>query len=446
MDVAQLLEPVLTGGVKDAHFFNGRILTADDLRTMQAAARQHDAQIARAMGEGVAHGLEVTVGGGSSTTQAVLHVEHGLAINALGERAYLQSAVDVALVPSTDDGSTPDGVFTICQPPTSGEFTNLGLYLFTIAPASGLDGHAPMVEVSSESVGTKCGSRYEVEGVTFNAVPLTLPTNATPDRSEARTLLATVEQQLTSASGGVNPSLEKLRNLVAHLCFGDDVEIDYARDLLTSTASATIGGWLQELLAQRVLSSCEVPLALIYWSKFGIEFVDMWAVRRRLHARRKPSVTWERLLAPTAAAEARLEQFQAHVDELRQGVSDPSTVAAATYFRYLPSAGILPLAGGSQSGFDLLTFFGATKHRKPAVIEGARVEQLLRDSLLFPSIDVNSAEHVWLYLVKENKQPVDNSTSPVPPYYVLFARGDMPYRGNAHFDVAHWDYASYALG
>jgi hypothetical protein len=34
VDVAQLLEPVLTGGIKDTYFFNGRILTADDLRTM----------------------------------------------------------------------------------------------------------------------------------------------------------------------------------------------------------------------------------------------------------------------------------------------------------------------------------------------------------------------------------------------------------------------------
>ena len=61
MDVAQLLEPVLTGGVRDTHFFNGRILTADDLRTMQIASRQHDAQLGLAIGDGVAHGLEVSV-------------------------------------------------------------------------------------------------------------------------------------------------------------------------------------------------------------------------------------------------------------------------------------------------------------------------------------------------------------------------------------------------
>src|SRR5438477_4882380 len=100
MDVAQLLEPVLTGGIKDTHFFNGRILTADDLRTMQAAARHHDAQLGRATGDGVAYGLDVSPapGGPNGDTSVVLHVTRGLALNLLGERAALPAAVDVALV------------------------------------------------------------------------------------------------------------------------------------------------------------------------------------------------------------------------------------------------------------------------------------------------------------------------------------------------------------
>jgi hypothetical protein len=121
-------------------------------------------------------------------------------------------------------------------------------------------------------------------------------------------------------------------------------------------------------------------------------------------------------------------------------------VAAQTYFRYLPPAGILPLAGPAQPGFGLTAFFGAMKKRTPAVIEGARVEALLRESLMFPEIDTGSAEHVWLYLVRDNKQPIDMGPPPAPLYYAIFARGDVPYFGNAHFDVAHWNYASFALG
>jgi hypothetical protein len=447
MDVAQLLEPVVAGGIKDTHFFNGRILTADDLRTMQAAARQHDAQLARAIGDGVAYGLQVSIAPASAGgSQVVLHVERGLALNPLGERAALSSAVDVALVQSPDV-QVPNGVFAVCEPPTDGEFTNLGLYLFTIAPVSGLDGHAPMTTLSSAGAGSTCGSRYEVEGVKFDMHPLTLPSDATPDRTLARELFALVEQQLDSApSGGISPTLSRLRNLVAYLCLGDDVVINYSRDLLVQPDPALVGGWLDELQSQRRISTCEVPLALVYWSKWGVEFVDMWAVRRRVQPRRRTFATWERLVEGTARAEARLEQFQSQVEDLRKRLANPPGAVAQTYFRYLPPAGILPLAGPAHAGFDLLAFFSGMTTRKPAVIEGARVEQLLRESLLYPPIDMASAEHIWMYLVRDNKEPIDLGPPPAPPYYVIFARGDVPYRGNAHFDVAHWDYSSYALG
>src|SRR5262249_60390177 len=94
MDVAQLLEPVLSGGIKDTHFFNGRILTADDLRTMQTAARQHDAQLGRAIGDGVAYGLEVSVGSiDSSTGRVALAITAGLAFNGVGQATAVLTSV-----------------------------------------------------------------------------------------------------------------------------------------------------------------------------------------------------------------------------------------------------------------------------------------------------------------------------------------------------------------
>src|SRR5205809_8714 len=115
MASANLLEAILTDGIRDTHFFNGRVLTADDLRTMQSASRQHDAQLARAIGDGVAYGLEVTLATSLSTAkQAVLHVERGLALNLLGERAALPVGVDVALIQSTD-APTPEGIFVVCE-------------------------------------------------------------------------------------------------------------------------------------------------------------------------------------------------------------------------------------------------------------------------------------------------------------------------------------------
>jgi hypothetical protein len=450
MDVTQLLEPVLTGGIKDTHFFNGRVLTADDLRTMQVASREHDAQLGRALGDGVAYGLEVSVasGGPGDATSAVLHVSRGLAVNRLGDRAALGGAADVALVKSTT-AEVAEGVFKICIPVTESVKTNLGLYLLTIAPASGLEGRAPMTELGAEGVAGKCGSRYEVEGVAFDCRPVALPSGDAPARIEARALFTTLQTQLpTLAKSAVSPGLYKLRNIAAHLMFGSDVADRDARDPLTSANGDIAGGWLQELRQQKRLTDCEVPLALLHWSIRGIEFVDMWAVRRRLAASPPPSPMLPWLLGARrlADAEARLKQFQDQIETLRNAHSAPQAIVATDYFRYLPSAGLLPLRGPQQKGFDLAAYFSTTKTRsKPAVIEGARLEMLLRESLWFPAVEMQNQELVWLYLVRQNKQPGDDLGADGPQLYAAFARGDMPYFGNAHFDVAHWDYSSYAL-
>ena len=453
MDVAQLLEPVLTGGIKDTNFFNGRILTADDLRTMRAAARQHDAQLGRAIGEGIVYGLDVSEAAGSAAdkTQAVLHVTAGLGFNWFGEPAALPAATDIRLLRKPNPGSTDDGIFTVCVPPTASEFTNLGLYLFTVAPVSGLEGRVPMTELSFEGVGTKCGSRYEIEGVKFGLTPLRLP-SGTPLRPDLNALFATMQSQVAALPPGrVSEEAFKLRNGVAHLCFGSDLLEQHLSSLWMGGTEGTPSashGWLHELRDQKVLASCEIPLALLYWSTRGVEFVDQWAVRRRPSASARTQKPWQisEDARHTTVAEARLWQFQDEIEAIQSGLSNPSATVATHVFRYLPPAGLVPLTGLGGTAFDLLTFFSATTKRKPAIIEGARVSQILCESFMYPPIDTASKEHVWLYLIRENKFAIDNAQSEPRQLFVMFARGDMPYRGNAHFDVAHWDYSSYALG
>ena len=450
MDVAQLLEPVLTGGVRDTHFFNGRILTADDLRTMQIASRQHDAQLGRAIGDGVAHGLEVSVtsGGPGSATSAVLHVSRGLALNRLGERAALPVGVDVALV-RADEAPEVEGVFTICVPTSGTVHTNLGLYVLTVAPSSGFEGRAPMTELGTEGVAGKCGSRYEVEGVRFDCRPVSLPAGQTSARAEAQSLFTILQAQLESLpAGAVSTELFKLRNIAAHLLFGSDVDERHWRDALSVDGEHTAGDWLHTLRSQNQLADCEVPLALVYWSIRGIEFADMWAVRRRVTARAALPLAMSSLhsMRRAADAEARLRQFQDQIEALRKVHPVPHSIDATDYFRYLPAAGLLPLSGSGSKGFDLATYFESAKTRsKPAVIEGARLEMLIRESMWFPAVEMKNNELVWLYLVHENKQPGDEDGEGAPRQYAAFARGNMPYCGHAHFDVAYWNYSSYAL-
>jgi hypothetical protein len=449
MDVTQLLEPVLTGGIKDTHFFNGRVLTADDLRTMQVASREHDAQLGRALGDGVAYGLEVSVasGGPGDATSAVLHLSRGLAINRLGDRAALGAGVDVALVRSAA-ADVVEGVFKICIPVTESVKTNLGLYLLTIAPASGLQGRAPMTEQGAEGVAGKCGSRYEVEGVTFDCRPIALPSGDTPARVQARALFTTLQTQLpTLAAGAVSPELFKLRNIAAHLMFGSDAAAGDWQDPLIVENDQAAHGWLQELRNQRLLTDCEVPLALIYWSIRGIEFVDTWAVRRRLSIARHPHRPFSWLIAPrrTVEAEARLRQFQDQLEALRVAHPSPETLQASTYFRYLPSAGLFPVSGGApgKSFAPPATFLSGIVYREPVFIEGARLEPLLRASLEYPAFDLTDPSMLFLYAARENTQAIAAGGADDPAAYLAFATGHMPFYGLARFDVSQWDYSNF---
>lgn len=58
-----LLESItLEGSVRNVNYFNGRLLTAEDLTAGQAANNTHHWQLGQAIGAGVVRGLEVSAG------------------------------------------------------------------------------------------------------------------------------------------------------------------------------------------------------------------------------------------------------------------------------------------------------------------------------------------------------------------------------------------------
>src|SRR5207237_741228 len=157
----------------------------------------------------------------------------------------------------------------------------------------------------------------------------------------------------------------------------------------------------------------------------GIQFVDIGSVRRR-PLPDPPSQSW--LLAPAggypAVDEAISLQFQEQIADLTRPTVAQSQLAATRavdFFRYLPAAGMIPVAGtGAQRGFAYPTFFDRLIHRDPAYVEGALVEQLLRDSLAYPPIDLQSGDLVWIYQVRENRQTIDTRPSSAPQAYLIF--------------------------
>src|SRR5205085_8216070 len=120
-----------------------------------------------------------------------------------------------------------------------------------------------------------CGTRYTVEGVQFRLVELK-----------------------TSTELG---DLRSLRNRIAYECFGVEETRRFQRHPFGPAPS---GYGLLDAHRPSLLTDCEVPLALIHWTiNGGIEFVDMWAVRRRM-TRRTLGRRWEALVGERRASEA----------------------------------------------------------------------------------------------------------------------------------------------
>lgn len=414
MSATNLDTPVLDGGLHRTNWFNGRIVSREDLQRDRQAERAIHLRLGTAQGPGIAFGLEVTADaiGGSSLTAPSVTVSPGLAVNRCGQTIALENAVQVSLLePSQPLAPTAiqGGAFGACSPPDEGVFvTGTGVYLLSIAPAQVKQGLAIVSGLGNAA--SACNVKEVVEGVQFH--------------------LAQVSA-LSSAELGDDAHL---RNVAAYKFFAaDGFGTDAVRDPFGSATTP------QQLTAEP-LGDDEVPLALLNWTDTGgLRWVDLWSVRRTLSRRTGPLVEGAR---QAANAEAVFLQFFEQIDSMRG--SGTSTGKASDSFIFLPPAGFLPLGGiAGASGFDAAAFFAGFTTRGPLFIEGARVQPLLQLAASCPPIKVGDPELVWLYLVRENRQPQPGVPAAQP--YLVFALGRLPYVAWPRFDVSHWDYANYPL-
>src|SRR6185436_1962946 len=93
-----LQQPVLDGGIHSINFFNGRLLSARDLTLEQSAYREADRRLGKALGEGVAYGLEVSKAANFKKDSPAVSVEAGLALNRRGQTLMLDARTDIALL------------------------------------------------------------------------------------------------------------------------------------------------------------------------------------------------------------------------------------------------------------------------------------------------------------------------------------------------------------
>src|SRR5690348_6839946 len=99
MSVTRLDTAFLDGGLRSTNYFNGRILSREDMQRDSDAHRALHQRLGLALGDGIVTGFEVEAKsiGGSSITNPVVTVRPGLAINRLGQTLALDRGVDVAL-------------------------------------------------------------------------------------------------------------------------------------------------------------------------------------------------------------------------------------------------------------------------------------------------------------------------------------------------------------
>lgn len=380
----------ITEGLAHIAFWNGRVLTAEDLRDEQLANHLARRQLGRALGSGVAHGMRVS----TSATLGQINVSAGLAIDTLGQVVELPVDVTVSLVvpPETAHG---DDLFTVCQPLASNSPTGTGVYLLVVRPATRSQSSVAGVSAFGNGVATECGPKYTVDGISFRLVRVDASVLAADLGHDA----ADVAVLDTVGSASVS---DTARNILAHLFL--DTRANAVRSLDPFGGDPTVleRGAMAELRSGPLLP-CEVPIALLTWSFDGVGFVDNWSVRR------PPSVEPALTAVQTLGSRQRVEggrvsyaQFQEQVSAILTDLTatERAGFVIADRFRYLPAAGLIPMARTGRAGFAA-GVFGDVVVRGPIPIDAALVGALLDDSFRHQAIDLASGEVVHLYAVVE---------------------------------------------
>jgi hypothetical protein len=424
----QLAEAITDDGIPAINFFNGRLLSGEDLSQDRAGSRELLRRLGRALGAGVAYGLEVVQSKGKSSPSApVVTVNPGLAVNRNGRPLALTVQTDLRLGTASGSAAPPPAAgFGPCQTTPPDIVIDTGVYLLVMSPASTGQGRAPVNGLNN--VLAPCNTNYTIEGVQFRKVLLPL----TPDELQKGDLL---------------------RNYVAYLFFGtaDPTYQQSLRDPF-GTGPGDYGLFTTQR-GQKLISDCDVPLALISWTKTaGVQFIDPWSVRRRV-TRRDHAGPWAVMVDDRrrGEAEAMFLQFQDHVRDLAARAPNPASLTVDGVFDYLPPVGLLPVRSAAvASGFDLPTFFGTHASQDVAMIDAAQLRALTHEALSHEPIDVGAVGRVQLYLVWETVLAQKNGQSVQAA--AVFASPTLPYRGVARFgtsavfgfDPARWGRSRFA--
>jgi hypothetical protein len=352
----------------------------------------------------------------SSPGAPILTVSKGLAFNEDGQALELRRDVTVGLVRVDAPTGGAGADFADCDVVLPGT-VGLGVYVLTVGPASADAGKAVVAGLGNQPA--DCNTAYSVEGVRLKLFPVPLEEG---DLDE--------------------PDL--LRNRIAYRMFDGDPEDDAS--ITDPFGRRGASSTLLDEMRRSCFGSTDVPLAMLHWEPVkGLQFVDEWSVRRRSVRAPGPGPAQSPLdAARLVQGEAVTFQFQAHLRDILRQDPRPEILAAESHFEHLPPVGVLPLGVPPARGYGYREFFASVPTRGPSFIEGTHLRGLFLEGLAYAPIHLPRDEVIWLYEIRENRQRVEGATLGNVAPCVVFSTGHLRYRADARFELAYWNYASYA--
>jgi hypothetical protein len=444
--------PIVKEGLERVPFFNGRVLTAEDLQAEQDANAAERRRLGRALGTGVLDGLFVR----KSTDETVL-VEPGLGLAPSGRMVHLPREVEVSVVSNVrrDQTAGTGGNFEDCLTLEATVTSGTGAYVLFAEPASETEGRTPRTTLGGDGAAGECGAERRVEGASLRLACLNSDLFPDSIRGAIRKERDEYDEAVDNPDEDPTPHASKLRNLLAHACLRtpsalSDTPALYDTLRAQSRGNAEpAGGPLDELRKRARERDRDddlddaVPLGLLYWTGDGILFVDAWSVRRRVH-RPDPQRPVPATARRRTETEAAIFQFQKHIADLRQRLDfgDRIQLGVEDCFLFLPPFGTVPNEEGDREGFDIYRFFDSLSTREYLYVERETLHDLVSEATQFDSFRTDTEQLVWRYRVREDVQSGGDENSS----FVVFTSGFVPHAAEPQYNLSRFGYANYGPG
>ncbi|WP_163778263.1 hypothetical protein [Myxococcus vastator] len=312
-------------------FFDGRFLTAKDLTREQHYFLTRQADLSRANGTGVMHGLSVT----PSQDRTTLTVRLGHGLTPGGELVVVPRDLTGIRLDDIPEIQRLDAAFGLAPVPRELARSRSGLYVLVLRP---VEYTANPVASYPTSLGA---ARTTQDGDIIEAVALTLIPYPDP-------------------VGGGN--FETRRGRAAHEVFAG--------------------------AGMRNLPVDALPLAMLALDRGTLRWLDTFLVRREVGAEQRGVVGFG--VAPRELREAHALQYQQHLKEVlqaRRAAGQSERFLASEHFFTLPAAGTLP-AAAIEAGSLTEFYFPPEVDVELTVVAEDELGAILDESLQLPPIDL----------------------------------------------------------